>query len=345
MAKTPPAEPAMRHSRLRGVQAAAGLAVVLVALVLGTHLGGRPSGQVVADVGTVLAAALAAGACLHAGLRSRHRTRGFWLLLAAGSACWAAAEATWGMYELVLDQAVLAPSWADLGYLAAVPFVVAAFLVHPAAPSTGTGRGRAALDALSVATAVSFLAWAVVLGPLWRDSDLSTAAGLVAVAYPFTDVVLLVLVVLTISRADAANRASLYWVLTGLAAMALVDSGYTFLAQAGQYQTGDVIDVGWLVAYLALALGAYGSERSPAPVPVVEVATAPFGNPPSLLAAVAPFLPVLLALGATPLVVHTDAGLDGPARAMALGLVVLVLARQGLHLYDRRPRLSGAAVA
>jgi len=331
--------------RLRRVQAIAALSLLAVVVVLATDLGGSRGSVVVTDVSSVLMAAFAAVACLAAGRRAHDRSRGFWLLLGAGCVSWVIAEATWGFYELVLDEPVPAPSWADVGHLAAVPLVVVGLLIHPAAPSSRAARGRSALDALSVATAVGFLAWTFVVGPLWRESDLSTAAGLVAVAYPFTDVVLIVLVVLTISRADAAHRTSLSWVLAGLAAMALVDGGYTLLAQTGQYQSGDMIDVGWLVGYLALGVGAYTSRPTaePARPPVESAAVA---DAPSLLATVAPFLPVLLALGATPLVVDTEAGLDAAARTMALGLTLLVVARQGLHLYDHhRPRRSREAAA
>ena len=51
-------------------------------------------------------------------------------------------------------------------------------------------------DGLVVATALLFLSWTLVLGPLWRSADLSTWAGVVALAYPFGDVVIVFFIVL-----------------------------------------------------------------------------------------------------------------------------------------------------
>lgn len=59
------------------------------------------------------------------------------------------------MYDHVLREEVPVPSWADVGYL----------------------------------SSLLFLSWTFVLGPLWQSTDLTTAGGLVALGYPFGDVV------------------------------------------------------------------------------------------------------------------------------------------------------------
>ena len=66
---------------------------------------------------------------------------------------------------------VPAPSWADLGYLSAIPLTVAALVVHPATKGSGTRKARSVFDGLVIATALLFLSWTLVLGPLWRSAN------------------------------------------------------------------------------------------------------------------------------------------------------------------------------
>lgn len=99
----------------------------------------------------------------------------FWLLLGCATASWTLAEIIWGYYALILDVEVPVPSWADLGYLSAIPLAVAALVVHPATRGSGTRKARWVFDGLVVATALLFLSWTLVLGPLspappWRSS-------------------------------------------------------------------------------------------------------------------------------------------------------------------------------
>src|ERR1019366_1558011 len=112
-----------------------GTALVVVAIAtfgawLKWRVGGATAVKDVDDVATALAALAAALLCLRAGLSCEVTLRRFWLLLAAACGAWTAAEVIWALYDLVLHIAVPVPSWADLGYLSAIPLVVAALLSH-----------------------------------------------------------------------------------------------------------------------------------------------------------------------------------------------------------------------
>src|SRR5665811_1954812 len=171
----------------------------------------------------------------------------------AATAFWTFAEIVWGYYALVLDVEVPVPSWADVGYLSAIPLAVAALVVHPATRGSGTRKARWVFDGLVVATALLFLSWTLVLGPLWRSTDLSTWTGIVSLAYPFGDVVIVFFIVLAIRGMTGENRLSLWCLLAGLLAMALSDSTFTYLTEVAKYTSGSVIDTGWVVAYLGIA--------------------------------------------------------------------------------------------
>ena len=148
------------------------------------------------------------------------------------------------------------PSWADVGYLGAIPLAAAALLCHPGMHTAGSHKTRATLDGLAIGTAVLLLSWTFVLGSLWRHTDLTTAGGIVALAYPFGDIVIIFLIVLSVRSMTATGRRPLLWVLVGLFAMAVSDSTYAYLVEVGRYSTGNLVDIGWVVGYLAIAVGA-----------------------------------------------------------------------------------------
>ena len=293
-------------------------------------IGGDTPTLYVDDVGTVLAALTAAVLCAGAALRHSGPKRRFWLMLAAATGVWALAEATWTVYELVLHEPVPVPSWADVGYLAGIPLAVGALLYHPALRSGGIWKARAVFDGLVIATALLFLSWTLVLGPLWQSTDLTTLGGVVALAYPFGDVVIVFFIVVAIRRMTGGDGVALLCLLVGLLLMALSDSTYAYLAGVGSYESGDLVDAGWVAAYLAIELAAFSSFAPGEPV-VRRSET----SSPTLAALVAPLLPVLVAL--TVVAVQMKLGghrLDNVARLMALALVGLALVRQTLLVFD-----------
>src|ERR1039457_1346032 len=246
--------------------------VVLVTGICGLWIGLRIGGERVTlwgdDLGTPPAALTACVLCLRARARHSGRMRLFWSLLACASASWTLAEVIWGYYALILSVEVPVPSWADVGYLSAIPLAVAALVVHPATSGSGIRKARWVSDGLVVATALLFLSWTLVLGPLWRSADLSTWTGVVTLAYPFGDVVIVFFVVLAIRGMTGGDRLSLWCLLGALLAMALSDSTFTYLSDVASYSSssGHVIDTGWVVAYLGIALAAFSSRSDGAVV-------------------------------------------------------------------------------
>jgi len=315
--------------RVRLAVVLAFLASVAFALWIGLRIGGTLTTEYVDDVATVLAALAATSLCFRAASRNEGRLRLFWLLLALACGAWTLAETIWAGYDLVLHQAVPVPSWADIGYLSAIPLVVAALVVHPAMSDSAARRARATLDGLVLATAVAFLGWSVVLGPLWHRADMTTLGGVVAVAYPFGDIVTLVLVVLIVRALQPGGRTALWFVLGGIVAMALSDSAYAYLTVVRGYVTGDLADVGWIVAYLCIAVGAYsGAAADSSAIRPAHAET------PTTVSLVAPYAVVLVALAVTAVEIQLGRHLGRVAWFMAMGLVGLVLVRQGLLFVD-----------
>lgn len=327
---TPVHMAADRRRRIRAIATAIGVSALFSAW-LGLHLGGARSVETFDDLVTALAALAAAVLCGASARRSlRGFDRRFWWLLAAACGAWTFAEVTWAVYDLVLNVSVPVPSWADLGYLGAIPLAVAALLSHPALRRRRNHGPRRllvnTLDGLLVAASFVFLSWSLVLGPLWHQTDLSKLGGIVAVAYPVGDLVMATLAVVVIRAAGGGNRFDLWCVLGGVVAMALADTTYTYLSEVGHYRVGNPVDVGWVLGYLLLAAGGYCASHNHR--------TDPLWTPPSSLSTSLAFVPVLCALVVAGLETLVDHKLTWTDWAMAVAVVCLTLTRQALNLLD-----------
>jgi hypothetical protein len=308
---------------------AAGAALLLTALFaawIATGAGGDRAVLYMDDLGTTLAAVAAAVLCFRAGAGQHGRRRAFWWLLAAASAAWTLGEATWSYYDVVLQRAVPTPSWADVGHLLGTVLAVAGLLAHPAMAGRKRHTLRSMLDALAVATALLFLSWTFVLGPLQKSSDLTTASGLVTFAYPFSDVLMIFFVVAVVRRITNEARTALWCLLGGLLLMAFSDSFYAYLFEVKSYSAGNLLDAGWVASYLAIAVAAYCSNDRGALAKRARTRT--------LVPLVAPFVALIAALTALAVKIQLGQRPDDASIYMAFALVGLVLCSQMLLLTD-----------
>lgn len=167
-----------------------------------------------------------------------------------------------------------------------------------------------------------------MLGPLWHETDLTEVGGLVALAYPFGDVVIAFFIVLAVRGVSGHGRLPLWCLLGGLLALAVSDSVYAYLTEVKGYESGQLLDSGWFAGYLAIAVAAFCSDgRSTAGH---EAQSSPL----RLAPIVAPFLPMLIALSVIGIQIQRGHRPGTVAVIMAFALIVLALARQGLLLVD-----------
>lgn len=323
-----------RRSRRLELVSGAVLASLAFAACAHWSVGGETVALWVDDLATVGAALLAAALCLRAAARCDARLRRFWLLLGAAAGAWALAEGTWGVYDLLVGD-VPVVSLADVGYLAAIPLAIAALVSHPALHGSPERKARTLLDGLTVAVALLFLSWTLVLGPLWESADTTTLEGVVALSYPVGDVVLLFFVVLAVRGMTRGDCAPLWCLLGGLLAMSLSDTLYAYLTGVKDFDSGGALDAGWFAGYLGIALGAALAQTGRAEL-VVAAAEDPDPDaaapPPASL--VAPFLPLLLALTTLGVQVQLGERPDAVGLTLAFALLALALVRQVLLLRE-----------
>jgi len=190
------------HTSTRFFRAVAiGFALVAIAyeVCIAFNLGGAWFATAVDDIGSAVAALLAAIACGVAACLTRRATRVGWALLAVSALAWAAGETYWSYIEVGLGLTVPSPSWADLGYLLAVPFAFAGVLVFAISASRRTEGLRALVDGLLIASSLLLVSWEAILRVTYADSSQSVVGKLVNLSYPVSDVALLTIAVIALT--------------------------------------------------------------------------------------------------------------------------------------------------
>lgn len=303
----------------------AGLTTLIFLLWVVFGFGGAGVTNAFDDIGELLAAAAAALVC---GVASRRVSAGRagWAFLAASSFAWAIGETVWSYYDLVKGVEVPFPSLADVGFLAAVPLAFVALLLFPSSPRRTAHRIQGLLDGCIIATSLLFASWATILGPVYRSHQGGAVKQAISLAYPMSDVVMLSLVTILITRAGGRRRVSLGLVMAGVIAFAIADSSFSYLTQVNSYGNGNFLDTGWVAGYLLIGLGALWTITSPSPM--VQQGDA------STISVVAPYVPVLVVLAVTSIQLLRGRHIEPVAWVMAVVLVLLVLTREVLRMWD-----------
>ncbi len=296
------------------------VAGVVGAALICTRIGGAQVTEVASNLATLLAALFAGASCARRGARrSRAERRGWWLL-AAASLSWAGGQAMWTWYEVVLRLPAPFPSLADLGFLAMVPLALAGMT---ALVTARDGAVRTLLDGAIIAGSLFYISWALVLGPVYRAGSASVLEGVVSLAYPVGDVAMASMVFILLAGAGQGRRLPLGVLGAGALALAVADSGFAYLMQAGTYQTGNVIDAGWVLGFVLIGV----SAAIPAHPPAANVLPAPVWM-------ALPYVPLMAALTASVCLRALLGQVDALLYAVEVTLVVLVVTRQLVGMRD-----------
>ncbi len=223
-------------------------------LVIGLGIGGSSVALYVSDLGTAVAALAAARACGLAAGKSDGRLRWVWILVGLSALSWGSGQVVWSWYELIQRREGPFPSFADAGFLAAVPFAVAGMLMFPREGSSVAGRARALIDGVIIALSALMTSWVFVLKPVFRSSG-TVLEHTISLAYPIGDVIVVTIALYVILRARQRSAGvPLLPALIGGAfvAMAFSDSAFTYLTGKGEYATGTLVDAGWLLGFVLL---------------------------------------------------------------------------------------------
>jgi hypothetical protein len=316
---------ARRRTFVLGAVVAGLMTLVFLGWIVFTVAGAHVTLEV-DDIGQGVAAWCATAVCAVAARRAT-KGRATWALLAASSFAWGAGEAVWCYYALVENVPVPFPSLADVGFLTAVPFAVAALLLFPSGERRAADRVQGLLDGAIIATSLLFASWATIPGPLYRSHQGGVFKQVISLAYPTSDVIMVSLVIILLARTKRRGRASLGLVMAGVVAFAISDSAFAYLTEVNSYSGGSFLDTGWVAGYLLMGLGALWAMTSP-PHEVEHAGV-------STISLMAPYVPVLAVLAVTSVELLRGKHIEPVSWIMVFALAVLVLGRELLRLWGQ----------
>jgi diguanylate cyclase (GGDEF)-like protein/PAS domain S-box-containing protein len=227
----------------------------LYTLIVGTNFVAPRVNMVIDDVGSLVAAAWAGWACLAAARRSRVDRRP-WTLLGIAMSSWAVGEAAWTWIEVVQHREVPFPSVADAGFLLFIPFAIVGIVGFVRTPGKGMSKVRGLLEAALVGCALVYISWVLVLDGIFDDTTIRPFGRVISLAYPVSDIVIIVVALFMLTRSRPAARAVLGLVAAGALALALSDSAFTYLTSTAAYGTNQAVDGGWVLGFCLIALAA-----------------------------------------------------------------------------------------
>ena len=325
-----------RTGKSRSEIAAAAVVAVVATVGLGqAGLLDEFATQAIDDAAQLAGALATVVCCLWTARRYQGGQRAWRLWLALGMASWSGGQVIWSYSQLFADQPLPSPSLADAGYLGLAVPALLAMLSLPgrrtpaAAIMRRPGRIVVVLDGLVLVGALFVLTWATTLGTVVRAGAPTGFAFVVAIAYPVTDLMAVIIVVLLLANSPvprAAHR-QLVFLGAGLSGIAFSDSVFAYLVASGAERMPPLADAGFIVGPALLAMAAVTPPAAP-PVSEAEPAGARWGH------LLLPYVPV--AATCALIIVQLAVGDEISPVEIAIETVVvaLLITRQAITLVE-----------
>ncbi|AFZ67433.1 putative bifunctional diguanylate cyclase/phosphodiesterase [Deinococcus peraridilitoris] len=191
----------------------------------------------------------------------RHHLRRAWAYLAAGLLTWAAGQAVFTVLDL--RGAPTFPSLADVGFLSLPLLFVVGILHFFRAPPGRLQRLTFVLDVGMLFVTFGSVLWLEYVTTIWQRYAGQPFALLVAISYPFTDL-LMIVVAFVLALWSPRESARAYQGLLGLGLLLFLTGsvGYGYLVSQDRYSVGDLIDVTWSGAALLFGLAAHVAQHT-----------------------------------------------------------------------------------
>lgn len=212
-------------------------------------------------IGCLSVAAIVAGIFLN-----RPRRTLPWWLVAAGTATFIAGDTTYDLLAGPSGTGTPFPSAADVLYLCTYPLFAGGLLLIVRA-RTDDGDREALLDALMVTIGVGLVVWVFVAAPYAQDGSMTAVQKAFSVAYPLGDVLLLSVLARLVIGSVVLSR-SLKLLAIGTVGLLVADVLYGLIQLNGTWQTGGVVDVGWIIFYVAWGAAALEPDMAQLAEPV-----------------------------------------------------------------------------
>lgn len=230
--------------------AASGVVLVQVPILLDPR---SDLAQTVGDLGILLSVAAAMIGAVDRARRDGTASRAWWFIAAAASV-WLVGQTIWTGLGLATSHEYPYPSVADVLFVSYGPLMIVGLLQLPRAPDRRVRKVRTTMDALFIAASVLLLSWTTVLADL-APLGSPGMADEIGWAYPVSDVAVASMVLALGLRVPVEQRRMWLFLGLGLLSLTVTDSFYVaFLAQGQTGLTGTLLTVGWMSAWLLVAV-------------------------------------------------------------------------------------------
>jgi len=236
------------------IGAVGALATAVVYALAGSQVGGEAGARFILDFGDLIIISGSAAVVLGVAYTfwPGEPLRRQWTLIGLGVASFAMGDLVWTIIEDVQRRPVPYPGPADIFYVAEYFFLGAALL------SAALAYGRVAEMRLAgvVTALVTVLAGTLISLLLLRgivtDGGIALGEKLLSTFYPLADVLLLLAPAILIVTVVGRGKMAWPWWLVAAAVVliAVSDCSYSWLEQQDMYQSGHLVDYGWMLAHV-----------------------------------------------------------------------------------------------
>lgn len=194
-----------------------------------------------------------------------------WLWLLCGIACFFVADSVYAVMESILsiDMDAMFPSIADIFYIAAyIPISISMYGFRNNYIKSGMPLGnwkKVLIPLFSIVCIVFIGAIISVFIPIFSDQDTGILAKAVYMIYPLGDFIILVPAIIMVYLMSLFGKGlfSKPWQLiaSGYILLTIADLIYAYISWSGEYSSGSIIDFGWNIAYILIAIGGVYQKR------------------------------------------------------------------------------------
>lgn len=251
-----------------------------------------------------------------------------WTMMAVALAAWTVGNLIWASRAISLGLNSF-PSPPDFWYAAFALLTALATALFPGGLTRGSGL-RSALDGVTAMLCLFLLTWIAALHSVYTSYLADQDVPVLRLLFPVGDLTVLATALLMIGRVEPRYRRELWMLTAAIAMVTVTDTGYGYLVERGRFQSGSLLDLGWVAALLAFAVAAQVSLRSRSPRRVAAVS--------SLSSVWLPYVPLLLVGTVGPAII-----LSGLESVVVPLITVAVCCRQSVAAWENRRLLAAAA--
>jgi hypothetical protein len=197
---------------------------------------------------------------------TRFRTLDFtkitWILILVGLILYNIAEAIYGIVEIYYSKSGdTYPGIADLFWtIGYIPIFVAMYMMFSGYKKSGLPMGKPSLYLAisSIIFVIAFLIIYFLLIPIIKDNETTVLAKFLYMFYPIADLLIVIpaaiLVYITSLFGSAVITKPWRYLTIGFILFTISDLLYAYLDWEGLYGDGNLIDLGWNIGYMLIAM-------------------------------------------------------------------------------------------